>query len=213
MNLRHYTPLDHLLMQIDEGISTLRGHFSSQRPSPAANIPEPRFNTHEKRQTVGYLRVDHAGEVCAQALYRGQAIMARSVSVRQLLHQAALEETDHLAWCYERLRELNGHRSYFNILWYGGAFSIGLLVGLVGDAWSLAFVIETEKQVEAHLNKHWHQLAEKDSKTRVLIEQMRVDEVHHGQSAARMSSQTLPSPIKKVMAWSAAVMTTIAYWV
>ena len=159
------------------------------------------------------MRVNHTGEVCAQALYRGHMIAVRSNSVHNLLQKAVIEETDHLAWCHERLRELGGHRSYLNMLWYWNAFFIGVLAGIAGDSWSLGFVTETEKQVEAHLAKHLNQLPKNDVKSHRIVEKMKADEMQHGQSAAAAGAKELPYLIKKCMALHAKIMTTVAYWI
>src|SRR3990167_2581680 len=140
MNHRRYSFIDHFIMHMDDSLSTLYTHLSSKRNYPAHAIEEPILTSQEKKESIGYMRVNHTGEVCAQALYRGHIIAVRSNSVHNLLQKAVIEETDHLAWCHERLRELGGHRSYLNMLWYWNAFFIGVLAGIAGDSWSLGFV-------------------------------------------------------------------------
>jgi ubiquinone biosynthesis monooxygenase Coq7 len=157
------------------------------------------------------MRVNHVGEVCAQALYQSQKILARSPETRAMLDHAAQEEMDHMAWCEERLSELGSHTSYLNPLWYAGSFGIGLLAGLAGDRWSLGFVAETEKQVEKHLNSHLETLPQTDLRSRAIVDQMRMDEIEHGQSALDAGGQPLPEPIKKIMAGASKIMTTAAY--
>jgi ubiquinone biosynthesis monooxygenase Coq7 len=157
------------------------------------------------------MRINHVGEVCAQALYQGQATTARLDTVRDKMERAAQEENDHLAWCEQRLEELDSHKSYMNPLWYAGSFAIGAAAGMAGDKWSLGFVVETERQVVRHLEKHLGRLPAQDEKSRAILEQMKVDEAHHATTALQAGGAELPAPIKTAMRISSKLMTTLAY--
>ncbi len=159
------------------------------------------------------MRVNHAGEVAAQALYAGQALVAKEPGVRHSLQQAAAEERDHLHWCEERVVALNSHVSYLNPIWYTGSFAIGAMAGLLGEKWSLGFVLETERQVVAHLDRHLSQLPENDHKSRQILEQIREDELTHAGDALAAGAAELPEPVKVSMGYCARVMTTTAYWI
>jgi ubiquinone biosynthesis monooxygenase Coq7 len=159
------------------------------------------------------MRVNHAGEIAAQALYHGQALMARSVVTRKLLLKAAREETDHLAWCESRLKELDSRPSLLNTVWYAGSFTIGALAALTGDRTSLGFVVETERQVEGHLDEHLARLPPDDSRSRAILEAMRSDEIAHGLNAKAAGGAELPSPVRVLMRNTARVMTSTAYWI
>jgi 3-demethoxyubiquinol 3-hydroxylase len=159
------------------------------------------------------MRINHTGEVCAQALYQGQALTAHSRTVRYQMKTAAAEEVDHLAWCQQRLNELNSHTSYLNPLWYFGSFALGVTAGLIGDRWSLGFVAETEHQVVQHLESHLQQLPVDDKKSREIVEQMRQDEQQHATLARQVGASDLPAPVKVVMGMMSKCMTTITYWV
>lgn len=211
-NMRNYTFFDHCLMALQESVHTLFTTSVSQN-YPARGIKNPDLDNGERRQSSGFMRVNHAGEVCAQALYRGQAVFSKSPQVRGMLERAALEETDHLNWCHERLQELNSHRSYLNPFWYWNSFLMGLVTGYVGDAWSLGFVEETEKQVTQHLQHHLNHLPQNDDKSRTIVEHMQKDEMRHGEHAKKCGAKALPFPIKKLMTLHAKVMTTLAYWI
>jgi ubiquinone biosynthesis monooxygenase Coq7 len=152
------------------------------------------------------MRINHVGEVCAQALYQGQALTARNPEARAVLEEAAREETDHLAWCESRINELGGRKSLLNPLWYGGAFALGAVAGALGDKWNLGFLAETERQVEAHLDGHLQQLPEQDARSRAIVEQMKVDEAKHAQTALDHGGAPLPMPVKQVMRFAAEVM-------
>jgi ubiquinone biosynthesis monooxygenase Coq7 len=211
---RQYSLLDHLIIRLDQhlacGHSALR---AGARPSPADGIPEATLNTAEKRHVEGLMRVNHAGEVSAQALYQGQALTSRDPAVRQAMRISAEEEIDHLDWCKKRLNELGGHTSYLNPVWYLGSFSIGTLAGLAGDKWSLGFVAETERQVTEHLQEHIERLPPRDQKSRAILEQMKEDEAHHGTVAMTIGGVELPAPIKTIMWLCSRVMTRTAYWI
>lgn len=213
MDKRQFSKLDQVLIQIERGLTTLCTDLHSQRPYPAANIGEPLLTPDERRTSSSLMRVNHAGEICAQALYFGQMAMARSATVHDTLATAAEEETDHLAWTAQRLQELNSHQSYLSPFWYSQAYLIGLLAGFAGDRWSLGFIEETERQVTRHLDGHLGRLPSADTKSRKIVAQMREDEQHHGKAAAQAGANPLPSPIKRLMAMQAKVMTTIAAWI
>ena len=203
--------VDHLILAFDRQILPVFSVPQSQRQYPAQGLPEPALNEADRRQVEGYMRVNHAGEVSAQALYQGQALTARDESVRQSMRESAREEIEHLAWCRQRLDELGGRRSYLDLFWYLGSLCIGTLAGAVGDKWSLGFIEETEKQVVNHLQGHMDKLPAEDKKTRAILEQMQADEEHHGQKAADSGANQLPHPIKKTMALFSKVMTTLAF--
>lgn len=210
---RDYSFADQIILQLQAGLETILGKSTSQRKNPAQHLFESDLTTEEKKQSAGYMRVNHSGEVCAQALYRGQQVSARRTEIQDFLSNAAHEETDHLAWCAERLKELNSHRSYLNAFWYVNAFMMGVLAGCLGDQWSLGFVEETEKQVEAHLASHLNRLPSSDEKSRQIVEQMKQDETTHGHHAKSLGAKNLPDPIKKLMAFHAKVMTLTSYWI
>lgn len=210
---RRYNLVDKLLCEIDGFCQTVFGDVKAARPNPAINTKNDTLNKKEKQQSAGFMRVNHAGEVCAQALYRGQATFARNKKIKTMLKKCGDEETDHLAWCHDRLRELDSHRSYVNVFWYWNAFFIGMVASLAGDQWSLGFVEETEKQVEAHLDSHLAQLSTGDIRSRKIIEQMKIDEVKHAQTAHHAGAMALPFLIKKLMTLQSKVMTHLAYWV
>lgn len=206
--------LDRLVISFDNGLRTVFGQSEgSVRQDPSEKVPEAVLSESESRLCEGLLRVDHAGEVSAQALYQGQALVARSEEVRARLMQSAEEENDHLSWCEARLGALGGHKSFLNPLWYIGSLSTGVIVGLAGDKWSLGFVVETEHQVIRHLDEHLQRLPADDAKSRLILEQMREDEGHHASVALESGAAELPEPIKKMMTLQSKIMTTLAYWV
>ena len=213
MQQRHYSPVDHLLMNVDLGLRTLLGKpVVTERPNPADAVEEAELDTHQKDLAARLMRINHAGEVSAQGLYQGQALTARLPEVRDKMERAALEENDHLAWCESRIRQLGGHKSYLNPFWYAGSVTIGALAGLAGDRWSLGFVAETEHQVVRHLDSHLTRLDEKDAKSRAILEQMKEDEGHHATVALQAGGAELPGPIKRLMQLTSKVMTRTAFW-
>lgn len=212
-NLRCYSILDEVILQCHNFLETVFNQSRAKRPSPAEGLTEQALTLSEKWNSIRYMRVNHSGEVCAQALYHGQMILSQNAVLRSVLSIAAEEETDHLAWCKDRVQELGGHVSYLNLFWYINAFLIGLLVGTVNDQLNLGFIEETEKQVEAHLENHLHKLAPSDIKSRRIVEQMQKDEVSHGKKAKLAGARELPYSIKKLMSLHAKVMTTLAYWI
>jgi len=211
MNARTLTPLDRLLAGIERALETVAGSPEAHRPSPAHGIADAEMDDTERRHAAGLMRINHTGEVCAQALYDGQAALARKEENRAHLQHAAAEETDHLAWCAERLRELDSRPSLLNPLWYAGSYAIGALAALVGDKVSLGFVVETEKQVEAHLADHMDKLPAQDERSRAVLKQMQTDEVQHAQQARERGGIALPFPIPQLMHVSSMVMKTVAY--
>ncbi|MFT5133082.1 MAG: ubiquinone biosynthesis monooxygenase Coq7 [Gammaproteobacteria bacterium] len=214
MSQRQYTQLDRFIIDFDVALaSRFAKTAGSKRKNPARDDPKPTLAVNEKRVSQGLMRVNHAGEVSAQALYHGQSLTARSSSVQKSMQRAAEEEVDHLNWCKERLDELETHTSYLNPLWYFGSFSIGALAGVLGDKWSLGFVAETEHQVVEHLRSHLRKLPSKDDKSRAILEQMKTDEAQHASMALESGAEELPVKIKKLMKLCSLVMTTTAYWV
>ena len=203
---------DHLIIEIDKAIRTLHGVVSQRRPTPLPEEDSSQSLTDEQRQhAAGLMRVNHVGEVCAQALYQAQRITSTSPEIKQQLAHAATEEEDHLAWCAQRLKELGSRPSLLNPIWYGGSFALGVLAGLAGDAWSLGFVVETEKQVEKHLDSHLETLPENDLASRAIVDQMRREEIEHGNMANDAGARELPEFAKKIMQATAQVMTKTAY--
>lgn len=212
--MRETTLIDKLIENVDLGLRTLFNvHTQSTRPNPADPVAENPLSPDEKKHSAGLMRINHAGEVSAQALYQGQALTARDPEVKKKMQIAANEEVDHLAWCHTRLQELNSHTSYLNPFWYTGSLVIGTIAGLAGDKWSLGFVAETEKQVVRHLDKHMKSLPVKDKKSRAIVIQMREDEGHHATVALEAGAAKLPEPIQQCMHAMSRVMTTLAYWV
>jgi ubiquinone biosynthesis monooxygenase Coq7 len=214
MTTRYYTPVDALLIGLDQSVRTLFGRpATTGRPNPAADAPPPDLPPEEQRLAARLMRVNHSGEVCAQALYQGQALTARLTLVRDRMERATVEENDHLAWCETRLRELDSHPSVLNPLFYAGAFAIGALAGAAGDRWSLGFVAETERQVVEHLNDHLERLPANDQSSRAILEQMKQDEARHAANAMAAGAARLPFPIRALMKGVSKVMTGTTYWV
>ncbi|MCP4284920.1 MAG: 2-polyprenyl-3-methyl-6-methoxy-1,4-benzoquinone monooxygenase [Gammaproteobacteria bacterium] len=213
MKQRNYTGADRILMGFDQALQTLFGKpHATDRPNPAKDLPDADLSTDQKRHSARLLRVDHTGEVCAQALYQGQALTARLPQVRDSMQRSAQEESDHLEWCHKRLLELQDRRSLLNPIWYTGSFAIGAAAGLAGDRWSLGFIAETERQVCAHLDSHLQQIPMADRKSRAILEQMKSDEQHHADVAIRSGGAPLPGPVKAAMRLSAKLMTKSTYW-
>ena len=211
---RHYGTIDQLIIRFDQYLTKHKAaEKTAGRVSPADAVPDTTLNAEDRHHVEGLLRVNHAGEVSAQALYQGQSLTARNPMVRQTMRQSAEEEIDHLDWCKKRLDELGGHTSYLNPAWYLGSFSIGTLVGLAGDKWSLGFVAETERQVVEHLQDHIQQLPEKDMKSHVILQQMIEDEARHGFLAMNVGGTELPVVVKSVMRFCSRMMTRTAYWI
>lgn len=210
---RHFSITDKVIVVFDTALTTLWGQPNgSGRPSPAENIAEPELSTTERHKSIGLMRVNHAGEVSAQALYQGQALTAQLHSVKAAMQQAAVEENDHLLWCQQRLTQLEGRTSLLDPLWYTSSFILGALAGKAGDKWSLGFVAETEKQVAVHLDQHLQEVSEADLPSRAVLQQMKVDEIQHGQHAIAAGGQQLPAPIRGLMSAVSKLMTRSSYW-
>lgn len=211
---RRFTLLDHLFGQFDQALHTVFGPApQAARPSPATGKNDPALTPAERGLAGRLMRINHVGEICAQALYQGQAVTARLPEVRDKMEQASREENDHLAWTEQRIRELGGHVSYLNPLWYAGSFALGALAGALGDKWSLGFVAETEKQVVEHLTGHLVRLPAADEKSRAILEQMRDDEGRHATVAIESGGAPLPEPVRQGMRCASKIMTRTAYWV
>jgi len=200
--------MDRLIAQFDRALRAIAGVANASRSSPAASVPDA-VKESERAHAAALMRVNHVGEICAQALYQGQALTARDQETRRALEHAAREEQDHLAWCAERIRELGGRPSLLNPLWYAGSFAIGAIAGVAGDRWSLGFLAETERQVEEHLGGHLEQL--NDARTRAVVAAMQEDEARHRASALELGAEELPEPVKRAMRIASKVMTTVAY--
>jgi 3-demethoxyubiquinol 3-hydroxylase len=206
------SPIDRLIMEFDTALRCVVGGANSQRPAPDSELAAKTvLDAQERQHAAGLMRVNHVGEVCAQALYQSQKLVARNPAIQEMLNRSGQEEMDHLAWCETRLQELGSHTSYLNPFWYAGSFAIGLAAGLAGDKWSLGFVSETEKQVENHLESHLQKLPEQDHRSRAIVEQMRIDENEHGQAAKDAGGVPLPEPIQKMMQMMSKIMTSTAY--
>jgi ubiquinone biosynthesis monooxygenase Coq7 len=204
--------LEQLLNAADEGLRALSGGVTAARPSPASDRTIPAAPD-DRRHAAGLMRVNHTGEICAQALYSGQALVARDSRVRCALQDAASEERDHLAWCRARLDELDARPSLLDPLWYAGSFAWGVTSGLAGDRWSLGFLAETEAQVERHLEGHLERLPADDVASRAIVEKMREDEARHGNTGRALGAADLPYPVKRAMQAASRLMTRTAYWV
>jgi len=206
------TPVDRFIIEFDTALRSVVGGANAGRPTPGVESgANAALDSDQRKHAAGLMRVNHVGEVCAQALYQSQKLVARDSEIKEMLDHSGQEEMDHLAWCETRLKELGSHTSYLNPLWFAGSFAIGLAAGLAGDKWSLGFVAETEKQVENHLASHLKTLPEEDHRSRAIVNQMRLDEIEHGQAALHAGGVTLPEPIQKVMQAMSKVMTTTAY--
>ncbi|OYY50946.1 MAG: demethoxyubiquinone hydroxylase family protein [Methylophilaceae bacterium 17-44-8] len=205
--------IDKLITTFDTGLRTLFAQPIASRKRPDSEIEDAPLSDDEKKQAAALMRINHVGEVCAQALYSGQALVSRDATIVNALKQAAIEETDHLAWCEQRIEELGGRKSMLNPIWYAGSFGLGTVAALLGDRWNLGFLAETEKQVEAHLASHLTMLSPTDLKTRKIVEQMQVDEREHAQSAHALGGMTLPMPVQFGMKFASKIMTNTAYYV
>jgi ubiquinone biosynthesis monooxygenase Coq7 len=206
------TPIDRFIIEFDTALRSVLGGAHAYRPTPSPDKQSTSLlDPKEREHSAGLMRINHVGEVCAQALYQSQKLVARDPEIRQMLDHSGQEEMDHLAWCEARLQELDSHTSYLNPIWYAGSFAIGLVAGLAGDKWSLGFVAETEKQVENHLESHLEKLPAEDLRSRAIVDQMRMDEIEHGQAAVAAGGMALPEPIQKLMRSISKVMTTTAY--
>jgi len=203
---------DSLIINIDRALRTVFASAASRRPYPDEGLAEAEMSEAEKRHAAGLMRINHSGEVCAQALYQGQALSARNPEAAKALLEASDEETEHLAWCERRLEELGSRKSLLNPLWYAGSFGLGVLAGALGDKWNLGFLAETERQVEGHLDGHLQSLPEQDAKSRAIVEQMKADEIKHAETAIVHGGAELPLPVKQAMQLSSTVLTKAAYY-
>jgi ubiquinone biosynthesis monooxygenase Coq7 len=203
--------LDRVIAEFDRALRTVSNVAEASRVSPAAALPEAELDEHDRRHAAALMRVNHVGEVCAQALYQGQALTARDAHARQALERAAREEEDHLAWSAQRVHELGGRTSLLNPFWYAGAFAMGSVAGALGDRWNLGFLAETERQVEEHLSGHLERLPREDARTRTVVEAMRADEARHRDTAVRLGAAELPRPVKLAMRLASTVMTRVSY--
>lgn len=205
--------MDHLIIEFDKGLRTLFARAQSARAFPDAGLSEATLSESEKKHAAALMRINHSGEICAQALYQGQALTARDPAVQEKLMQASQEETEHLAWTAKRVHELGGHLSLLNPLWYTGSLALGAAAGLLGDRWNLGFLAETERQVGGHLQSHLDSLPPQDAKSRAVVQQMYVDETQHSEMAKQLGGAELPEPVKVLMQASSKVMTKTTYWV
>ena len=204
---------DKLIIAFDNGLHTLLAPAHSARPHPDADVAGGELGADERELAAALMRVNHSGEICAQALYQGQALTARNPEARAALEQAAAEETDHLAWTAQRIAELGGRLSLLNPLWYAGSFALGAAAGALGDKWSLGFLAETERQVEGHLAGHLERLPPQDEKSRAVLEQMKDDEARHARAAIEHGAAELPAPVKLAMKLGSRVMTRTSFWI
>lgn len=213
MSEREFNPADRLIIGFDQALRTIFGRPQvTERPDPAEGLPEADMSEFERDQTARLMRINHTGEVCAQALYQGQALTAKLPEIRQSMERAAQEENDHLDWCESRLKALDNRKSLLNPFWYAGSFLIGAAAGLAGDKWSLGFVAETEHQVEAHLESHLERLPSQDQKSRAVLEQMKEDEIHHATVALEAGGAKLPAPVRLAMKLTSKLMTNSVYY-
>jgi len=213
MKPRHYTPADQLLMNVDQALRTLFGPTQTTgRKNPSVEFEEIELTEAEKDKTSRLMRINHTGEICAQALYQGQALTAKSDDIKRSMQESADEENDHLDWCETRINELDGRTSLLNPFWFASSYLMGAAAGLAGDKWSLGFVAETEKQVEKHLDAHLNEIPEEDKKSRAVLEQMRIDEIEHGNKAKQLGAAVLPKPVKAAMALTSKIMTGSVYY-
>ena len=205
--------IDALIPELDKALRAVFAPAPTRRPMPGADLPEAELSDAEKRHVAALMRVNHCGEICAQALYQGQALTSRDPVVKRELEQAAWEETEHLNWTENRIAELGGRKSLLNPLWYAGSLAIGLVAGKCGDAWSLGFLAETERQVEGHLESHKVRLPEQDRKSWEVLEQMKTDEMRHAETAIHYGAKELPRTVQLAMKLSSKVMTRLSYMV
>lgn len=212
---RNYTIFDRMCLCVDQALRTLAGTtLTTGKPNPAADLHKKDSLTNaQRKKSAALMRVNHAGEICAQALYHGQALVSRSDNVREKMQQAALEEGDHLTWCQQRLHELESHASYLNPIWYAGSFCIGMVAGMIGDKWSLGFVAETERQVIKHLESHLHLLPKQDGRSYKILAQMEQDEAKHRDEAIAAGAHKLPNAIQHTMAFTSKIMVKTAYFI
>ena len=207
---RRFSLGDHVIGHVDQALHHIFLKQQSQRDYPAGSLQDAPLASHEKRLSAGLMRVNHAGEMAAQALYQGQSITARDISLRDKLHQASVEESDHLNWCRHRLDELGEQPSKLDSFWYAGSFIMGVAAGVAGDRWNLGFLAETEHQVVRHLDNHLERLPEGDARSRAIVTQMKKDEQGHAHLAENLGAATLPRPVQLLMKLTSKVMTNVA---
>ena len=205
--------LDRLIVAFDRGLRTIFGGAVSARPVPGNDLPDSELAAAQRGHAAALMRVNHTGEVCAQALYQGQALTARSSQTQSALERAAHEETEHLAWTEQRIEELGGRKSVLNPLFYAGAFTFGAAAGLLGDRWNLGFLAETERQVVQHLDSHLRELPQDDEKSRAIVSEMRLDEARHATTALDHGAAELPLPVRALMRVASTIMTRTSYWI
>jgi len=205
--------IDRVITEFDQGLRTVLAEAHTVRPFPDQGKAESDMTAEEKRHAAALMRINHTGEVCAQALYNGQALTARNPATEEALREASQEETEHLAWCEKRIKELGSHKSLLNPLWYAGSFTLGAVAGALGDKWNLGFLAETEKQVGKHIEGHLERLPAQDEKSRAVLEQMAIDEARHANTAIEHGGVPLPLPVKLAMTLSSKVMTKTVYWI
>lgn len=211
---RQYSILDRLCLGIDAAVRALTNNtHTTGAPYPAKNLEITSLNTDERKHAAALMRINHSGEICAQALYHGQSIVASSTQLKMKLQAAAVEEGDHLTWCHQRLEELGSRTSYLNPFWYAGSFCIGMAAGMVGDRWSLGFIVETERQVIKHLAGHLQRLPKQDQRSYKILQQMETEEAKHRDEAISSGAVELPWLIKKAMAVTSKLMVTTVYWI
>ncbi|MCM2288605.1 MAG: 2-polyprenyl-3-methyl-6-methoxy-1,4-benzoquinone monooxygenase [Sulfuritalea sp.] len=203
--------IDALITEFDKALRAVFTSAPTRRPMPGADLPEAEMSEQERRHVAALMRVNHCGEICAQALYQGQAWGSRDPQVRRELEQAAWEETEHLNWTERRIGELGGRKSLFNPVWYAGSLAIGAVAGKCGDTWSLGFLAETERQVEGHLESHKARLPAQDRKSWEVLEQMKADEMRHAETASHYGARKLPLPVTLAMKLSSKLMTRLSY--
>jgi ubiquinone biosynthesis monooxygenase Coq7 len=209
---RRYSKIDRIIAGVDQALRIATGAAPEPaRENPAGDLAPAELGEDERRHVAGLMRINHTGEICAQALYAGQAATAHDEATREAMAEAADEEIDHLAWCEDRLEELGSRPSILNPFWYAGSFAIGAAAGIAGDDWSLGFVKETENQVEAHLQEHLDQLPERDTRSQAILDQMKIDEAKHADMAESAGARELPLPVQKAMAFTAGIMKTLVY--
>ncbi len=212
--MKAYTGVDKFIMGVDQALVTVFGSpKTTGRSYPASGCSDEQVSAPDKEQAARLMRINHVGEVCAQALYQSQAMTTRNAAIKAKMRQSSEEENDHLDWCAKRIDELGGHKSLLNPLWYAGSFALGTAAGIAGDRWNLGFVAETEKQVVRHLESHLEQLSENDQRSRAIVEQMKTDEAEHATAALKAGGSDLPEPVRKGMQLMSKIMTRTAYWV
>ncbi len=204
--------IDRLIVEFDKALRAVFAPAPTRRSVPGSDVPMPELSPEEKRHAAALMRVNHCGEICAQALYQGQALTSKDVVIRRALEHAAWEETEHLAWTERRIQELGGRKSFLNPLWYAGSLALGVVAGKAGDSWNLGFLAETERQVERHLDSHLLRLPLADQRSRSILNQMKFDEMSHAQTAVSLGGVDLPGPVRLAMKLSSKVMTGVAYY-